>query len=140
MRTKSSKGGAVLKCFCWESLSDRLFLCSTCNITPILSYVKGCFLVIILAFLTLDGILHGESKNIEYKVELPKKSEKYLKSVIAFANTSGGSLIIGIDDESRKIVGADEDRYYLSGNEPSLLSQESGETAGYLYPAWRKSR
>lgn len=55
----------MLKCFCWESLSDRLFLCSTCNITPILSYVKGCFLVIILAFLTLDGILHGESKYIE---------------------------------------------------------------------------
>ena len=102
--------------------------------------MKQPCLVIILAFLTLDGILHGESKNIEYKVELPKKSEKYLKSVIAFANTSGGSLIIGIDDESRKIVGADEDRYYLSGNEPSLLSQESGETAGYLYPAWRKSR
>ena len=55
----------MLKCFCWESLSDRLFLCSICNITPILSYVKGCFLVIILAFLTLDGILHGESKYIE---------------------------------------------------------------------------
>ena len=55
----------MLKCFCWESLSDRLFLCSTCNITPIPLYVKGCFLVIILAFLTLDGILHGESKYIE---------------------------------------------------------------------------
>lgn len=58
--------------------------------------------------MTLDEILHGESKNIEYKVELPKRSEKYLKSVIAFANTNGGSLIIGIDDKSRKIVGVDE--------------------------------
>lgn len=38
--------------------------------------------------MTLDEILHGESKNIEYKVELPKRSEKYLKSVIAFANTN----------------------------------------------------
>ena len=58
--------------------------------------------------MNLNEILHGESKNIEYKVELPKKSEKYLKSVIAFANTSGGSLIIGIDDESGKIIGVDE--------------------------------
>lgn len=45
-------------------------------------------------------LLKGESKNIEYKSELPKKSEKYMKSVIAFANTSGGKLIIGIDDGS----------------------------------------
>ena len=40
-----------------------------------------------MCHMTLDEILHGESKNIEYKVELPKRSKKYLKSVIAFANT-----------------------------------------------------
>lgn len=42
----------------------------------------------------LEEILKGESKNIEFKVELPKKSEKYMKSVIAFSNTSGGKLLL----------------------------------------------
>ena len=56
----------------------------------------------------LQDIKKGESKNIEFKVELPKKSEKYLKTVIAFANTSGGQILIGVDDESREVVGVDE--------------------------------
>lgn len=38
-------------------------------------------------------ILQGESKNIEFKVELPFKSEKYMKSIVAFANSSGGKLV-----------------------------------------------
>lgn len=58
--------------------------------------------------LNLDEIQKGESKNIEFKVELPKKSEKYIKSVIAFSNTSGGKIIIGIDDKTRQVVGVDE--------------------------------
>ena len=56
----------------------------------------------------LEEIINGESKNIEFKVELPKKSEKYMKSVVAFSNASGGKIIIGIDDETRQIVGVNE--------------------------------
>lgn len=51
-----------------------------------------------------DEILKGESKTVEFKSELPKKSEKYMKSIIAFANTSGGRLIIGADDETRAVA------------------------------------
>ena len=40
-------------------------------------------------------IFSGESKNIEYKITLPDKSEKYMKTIIAFANTQGGKLIVG---------------------------------------------
>ena len=58
--------------------------------------------------MTLQEITNGESKNVEFKVELPKKSEKYMKSVIAFANTSGGKIVLGVDDETRTIVGVDE--------------------------------
>ena len=43
-----------------------------------------------------DEIKSGESINIEFKVEVPKKSEKYIKSVIAFANTAGGKIVIEI--------------------------------------------
>lgn len=58
--------------------------------------------------MTLPEIIMGESKNVEFKVELPKKSDKYTKSVIAFSNASGGKLIIGVDDKTRKVVGVDE--------------------------------
>ncbi len=59
-----------------------------------------------------DEIRAGESTNIEFKVEVPKRSEKYIKSVIAFANTAGGKIIIGIDNESHEIVGVDKDEVF----------------------------
>lgn len=49
----------------------------------------------------------GESKNVEYKVSVPDKSEKYMKTIVAFANTQGGRLFIGIDDRTREVVGVD---------------------------------
>ena len=54
-----------------------------------------------------NTIFSGESKNIEYKVSLPDKSEKYMKTIVAFANTQGGKLIIGVDDKTHNIVGVD---------------------------------
>lgn len=59
-----------------------------------------------------DDIKAGESVNIEFKVEVPKKSEKYIKSVIAFANTAGGKIVIGVDDETHEIVGVDKDEVF----------------------------
>ena len=55
-----------------------------------------------------DEILNGENKNIEYKRELPSKSDKYIKSLVAFANTSGGKLVIGIGDDDHEVIGVDE--------------------------------
>ncbi len=59
-----------------------------------------------------EEIKFGESGNIEFKREVPKKSEKYIKSIIAFANTAGGKLIIGIDDKSRNVVGVHKDEVF----------------------------
>ena len=54
----------------------------------------------------------GESKNIEYKVTLPDKSEKYMKTIVAFANTQGGKLIVGIDDKTHQVVGVENDTLF----------------------------
>lgn len=56
-----------------------------------------------------DTILNGESKNVEYKVTLPDKSEKYMKTIVAFANTQGGKLLIGVDDKTHEAVGVDDE-------------------------------
>jgi len=62
--------------------------------------------------MTIEEVVHGESKNVEFKVTLPKDSEKYTKTIVAFANTQGGKLIFGVDDETRKVVGIDEDELF----------------------------
>lgn len=59
-----------------------------------------------------DEIKTGESANTEFKVEVPKKSEKYIKSVVAFANTAGGKIILGVDDKTHEIVGVEKDEVF----------------------------
>ncbi len=56
-----------------------------------------------------DTMFSGESKNIEYKVSLPDKNEKYMKTIVAFANTQGGKRIVGVDDKTHQVVGVEND-------------------------------
>ena len=57
----------------------------------------------------IEEILAGESKNVEFKENLPEKSIKYMKSVVAFANGNGGKIIFGIADKTREVVGFDKE-------------------------------
>ena len=59
--------------------------------------------------MTIEEILAGESKNVEFKENLPEKSIKYMKSVVAFANGTGGKIIFGIADKTREVVGIDKE-------------------------------
>ena len=56
-----------------------------------------------------DTLFSVESKNVEYKITLPDKSEKYMKTIVAFANTQGGKLIVGVDDKTHEIVGVENE-------------------------------
>ena len=54
-------------------------------------------------------IIHrGEGKTCEFKVTLPTKGQ-LAQSAIAFANTAGGKIIIGIQDKTGKIIGISEE-------------------------------
>ena len=46
--------------------------------------------------MNIKALLSGESKNVEYKVSRPEKSIKYMKTVIAFSNGTGGYLVFVI--------------------------------------------
>ena len=62
-----------------------------------------------------------ESKTLEFKEFLPKFSS-LIKTCVAFANTAGGQIIIGVEDGTRKIVGVtDEQRERLYEDFPSSL-------------------
>ena len=50
----------------------------------------------------------GETKNVEFKREIPSKHEKFLKDIIAFSNSTGGQVIVGIEDETCIVYGIGE--------------------------------
>ena len=79
-----------------------------------------------------DTMFSGESKNIEYKVSLPDKSEKYMKTIVAFANTQGGKLIVGVDDKTHQIVGVENDVLIINAHcHRNLLDESCIQVAVY---------
>ena len=58
--------------------------------------------------MTVEEMLRGESKNVEFKEMLPENSEKYTKTIIAYANTQGGKLVFGVADTTHEVVGVDD--------------------------------
>lgn len=49
-------------------------------------------------------LLQNESKTLEFK-ENTKSLISIIKAIIAFANTSGGNIVIGVSDKEKKVVG-----------------------------------
>ncbi len=44
-----------------------------------------------------------ESKNIEYKLSIPKKENQLKAEIVAFLNTSGGTIVLGADDDGNVV-------------------------------------
>ena len=65
-----------------------------------------------MSILTVEEILVGESKNVEFKVQRPKDSIKYMKTVIAFSNGEGGRIVFGVDDDTREVVGIPKENVF----------------------------
>ena len=58
--------------------------------------------------MTIEEMLRGESKNVEFKEALPKDGHKYMKTVVAFANGRGGCILFGVEDGTGRVVGVGE--------------------------------
>ena len=63
--------------------------------------------------MTKEEILKGEGSHLEFKQEIPEKKENFLKTVSAFSNTSGGTIVFGIDDKTHTIKGLEGDIFKL---------------------------
>lgn len=46
----------------------------------------------------------AENTMLDYKFMLPKNNEKFAKTIAAFANTMGGTIILGVKDENDKPI------------------------------------
>jgi len=51
----------------------------------------------------------GEGPTTEFKQEIPDKADKMLKTVAAFANGNGGVILLGVEDETGKVIGIPRD-------------------------------
>ena len=55
----------------------------------------------------IDEIAGGESETLEFKRDVPQDALKYIKDAVAFANSSGGRIVFGVDDD-RTVFGVNE--------------------------------
>ena len=54
-----------------------------------------------------DLLQSEEGKTLEFKRDL-SSPKKLLKTLVAFANTAGGTVIVGVDDTTRQPVGLEQ--------------------------------
>ena len=79
--------------------------------------------------MSIEEILYGESKNIEFKEFLPSRSLQYMKTVVAFANGSGGKIIFGIADQSHTVTGIAKDEVFRTMDAIANAISDSCEPA-----------
>jgi predicted HTH transcriptional regulator len=79
--------------------------------------------------MTIEELLAGESKNIEFKETLPEKSIKYMKTVVAFANGTGGRIVFGIRDEDHLVVGVQSESIFRTVDAITNAISDSCEPA-----------
>ena len=87
----------------------------------------------------LDALRRPEGKTLEFKRDI-SSPEGFLRTVIAFANTSGGVVLVGVEDRSRHVRGV-TDPFALEERIASLITDS---IAPRLLPdlevlAWRKT-
>ena len=69
-----------------------------------------------------ENKLYGESQNIEFKREIPNNHVKFLKDVIAFSNSSGGKIMLGIEDDGTVYCIGDKSPFKLSDSISNMIS------------------
>lgn len=59
----------------------------------------------------LNEIEKGESNRLEFKAALPKDHKQFIKTAVAFSNSSGGRILFGVSDD-RRIIGIPDETLY----------------------------
>ncbi len=86
--------------------------------------------------MTLEEVKKGETDRIEFKREMPMHDKRYLKTVVAFANGLGGSVVFGIDDKALDVVGVPDGK--LRKMEDGLASAISSACAPAIVPSFSR--
>ena len=73
-----------------------------------------------------------EGKTLEFK-ENTTSLQKIIQTIVAFANTAGGTLIIGIEDKTKEIVGLDD----VLKEEERLASAVADSISPQIFPSFQ---
>ncbi len=60
----------------------------------------------------LKTLQSGETEQLEFKEKLPEKSDKYLKTIVAFANGKGGKIVFGVRDSDHAVIGVPQEHIF----------------------------
>ena len=82
----------------------------------------------------LDLLKRPEGKTLEFKRDL-SSHDGVLRSLVAFANTSGGAVLIGVEDRTRHVRGVKEP---LDLEERLATSSAITSCRGWC-PSWKSS-
>ena len=73
------------------------------------------FIVYFRAMDLIDLLKRSESKTLEFKRDL-SSPDSVLRTIVAFANTAGGVLLLGVEDATRNVRGVAEPLAALTEN------------------------
>ena len=81
-----------------------------------------------------------EGKTLEFKRDL-SSSDGVLKTIVAFANTSGGDLVLGVEDSTKRVKGISN----ILAEEERLANLIADSISPRLVPSievmpWRKTQ
>lgn len=82
---------------------------NTGNIASVNRHQHGCTINLCLLYEENYFLSMTRFWIMKFKETLPEKSLKYLKSVVAFANGTGGKIIFGNADKTREVIGFDKE-------------------------------
>lgn len=54
-----------------------------------------------------------ENNKLEYKSDIPQKSNQLKAEIVSFLNSQGGTIILGVDDNGNKIENV-ENKIYIT--------------------------
>ena len=58
---------------------------------------------------TVEGMIaKGETEQIEFKMDLLGKTDEFLETIVSFANSTGGVILLGVHND-RRIIGIEDD-------------------------------
>lgn len=76
----------------------------------------------------------SENRMLEFKREIPKNRQTILKTIVGFANGSGGSLYIGVND-NRSVCGVGDEPFELEESLSSFFFDSISPTPNIFYQA-----
>ena len=60
----------------------------------------------------VEELKKGEYETVEYKRDITKDRDKYVKTAVAYANAAGGRLIFGVEDNTWDVIGFSDDEVF----------------------------